>query len=167
VSIKLIFLNIVTTTDKLFQYAEEDSLADPATKEALRYRTVLFSGVQQLLQRPISTNMAVAVCSMIKGCDMNIRKVLGTTLANDLTGKIIYTPPVGETVIRDLLANWEQYVHAEDDTDPLVKMAVTHYQFEATHPFADGNGRTGRILNTPYLLVYAAGGGNHFLLDPN
>ncbi|KEQ16808.1 protein adenylyltransferase Fic [Endozoicomonas numazuensis] len=144
--------NIVTTTDKLFQYAEEDSQADPATKEALRYRTALFSGVQQLAQRPISTNMAVAVCSTIKGCEMNVRKVPGTTLANDLTGKIIYTPPVGEIVIRDLLANWEQYVHAEDDTDPLVKMAVTHYQFEAIHPFTDGNGRTGRILNILYML---------------
>ncbi len=144
--------NIVTTTDKLFQYAEEDSHADPATKEALRYRTALFSGVQQLAQRPITTNMAVAVCSTIKGCDMDIRKVPGTALANDLTGNIIYTPPVGETVIRDLLANWEQYVHVEDDTDPLVKMAVTHYQFEAIHPFTDGNGRTGRILNVLYLL---------------
>lgn len=144
--------NVVTTTDKLFQYAEEDSLADPATKEALRYRTALFSGVQQLTQRPISTNMAVAICSIIKGCEMDIRRVPGTKLANDLTGSIIYTPPEGETVIRDLLANWEQYVHAEDDTDPLIKLAVTHYQFEAIHPFTDGNGRTGRVLNILYLL---------------
>ncbi|WP_252176538.1 Fic family protein [Endozoicomonas sp. 4G] len=144
--------NIVTTTDKLFQYAEEDSQADPATKEALRYRTALFSGVQQLAQRPISTNMAAAVCSTIKGCEMDIRKVPGTKLANDLTGRIIYTPPEGEAVIRDLMADWERYIHVEDDTDPLVKMAVTHYQFEAIHPFTDGNGRTGRILNILYLL---------------
>ncbi len=59
--------------------------------------------------------------------------------------------PVGETVIRELLANWETYPHSDDDTDPLIRMAVAHYQFEAIHPFTDGNGRTGRILNSLYL----------------
>lgn len=63
-----------------------------------------------------------------------------------------YTPPVGEEVIRRLLANWEDYLHAPDGADPLIRMAASHYQFEAIHPFTDGNGRTGRILNTLYLV---------------
>lgn len=144
--------NIVTTTDKLFQFSAEDSLADPATKEALRYRTALKQGFLQLKQRPLCTNTAVEICSVIKSMQMDIRKVPGTALSNQATGEIIYTPPVGESVIRDLLANWEQYLHLQDDTDPLIKMAVSHYQFEAIHPFADGNGRTGRVLNLLYLI---------------
>lgn len=144
--------NIVTTSDKLFQYAQEDSNADHATKEALRYRTALYQGYKQLEQRPLCTNTAVEICSTIKSTQMDIRKVPGTTLSNQSTGEIIYTPPVGENVIRDLLANWEAFIHAEDDIDPLVKMAITHYQFEAIHPFIDGNGRTGRVLNILYLI---------------
>ncbi len=144
--------NIVTTSDKLFQYAQEDSHADHATKEALRYRTALYQGYQQLEQRPLCTNTAVEICSTIKSVQMDIRKVPGTTLSNQATGEIIYTPPVGEQVIRELLANWEVFHHTEDDIDPLVKMAISHYQFEAIHPFIDGNGRTGRVLNILYLI---------------
>ncbi|PQQ37966.1 addiction module protein [Photorhabdus luminescens] len=144
--------NIVTTSDKLFQYAQEDSLADPATKEALRYRTALYEGFIQLTRRPLCTNTAIEVCSRLKAVDMNIRKVSGTTLSNQATGEIIYTPPEGESQIRDLLSNWEQFLHAEDGIDPLIKMAIAHYQFEAIHPFTDGNGRTGRIINILYLI---------------
>lgn len=144
--------NIVTTTDKLFRFSAEDSQADPATKEALRYRTALNSGFHQLQHRPLCTNTAIEICSVIKSVDMDIRKVPGTALTNQANGDIIYTPPVGESVIRDLLANWEQYMHQQDDTDPLIKMAVAHYQFEAIHPFTDGNGRTGRVLNLLYLI---------------
>lgn len=144
--------NIVTTTDKLFQFAQEDSMADPATKEALRYRTALFSGFKALAKRPLCTNTALEICSTIKEVQMDIRKVPGTSLTNQATGETIYTPPVGETVIRDLLSNWEQFLHNEDGLDPLIKMAMAHYQFEAIHPFIDGNGRTGRILNILYLI---------------
>lgn len=144
--------NIVTTTDKLFQFAQEDSMADPATKEALRYRTALFSGFKALAKRPLCTNTALDICSTIKEVQMDIRKVPGTSLTNQTTGETIYTPPVGETVIRDLLSNWEQFLHNEDGLDPLIKMAMAHYQFEAIHPFIDGNGRTGRILNILYLI---------------
>lgn len=144
--------NIVTTSDKLFQYAQQDSHADHATKEALRYRTALHQGYKQLEQRPLCTNTAIEICSTIKSVHMDIRKVPGTTLSNQATGEVIYTPPVGEQVIRDLLTNWESFLHAEDDIDPLVKMAISHYQFEAIHPFIDGNGRTGRVLNILYLI---------------
>lgn len=144
--------NIVTTTDRLFQFAQEDSGADKATKEALRYRTALFEGYKQLAQRPLNTNMAVEVCSTIKSVTMDIRKIPGTALSNQITGEVIYTPPVGEDVLRHLLSNWEQFLHADDDIDPLIKMAVSHYQFEAIHPFTDGNGRTGRVMNVLYLI---------------
>ncbi|WP_068809908.1 protein adenylyltransferase Fic [Pseudohongiella nitratireducens] len=145
--------NIVTTTDKLFQYAGSDEAhADPATKEALRYRSALYEGWQTLANRPINTNMVESICSQIKGVDMAVRKVPGTALANDHTGEIISTPPAGEKVLRDLLSNWESFLHKQPDLDPLIRMAVMHYQFEAIHPFTDGNGRTGRILNILYLV---------------
>ncbi len=144
--------NIVTTTDKLFQYALEDKGADHATKEALRYRTALYQGYIQLERKPLCTATAIEVCSTLKHSEMDIRKVPGTFIGNQTTGEIIYTPPAGESVIRDLLTNWERFLHDDDDIDPLIKMAVSHYQFEAIHPFYDGNGRTGRILNVLYLI---------------
>lgn len=147
--------NIVTTTDKLFQYALKDKDADHATKEALRYRTALYQGYIQLESKPLCTTTAIEVCSTLKHCEMDIRKVLGTVIGNQTTGEIIYTPPDGENVIRDLLTNWERFLHDDDDLDPLIKMAVSHYQFEAIHPFYDGNGRTGRILNVLYLIEYS------------
>lgn len=144
--------NIVTTSDKLFQFAEEDSHADPMTKEALRYRTALREGFNQLRHRPLCVTTALDICSTIKASQMDVRKVPGTALLNQATGETIYTPPVGETVIRDLLSNWVMFLHQEDDIDPLIKMAIAHYQFEAIHPFIDGNGRTGRVLNILYLV---------------
>lgn len=145
--------SIVTTTDLLFQHAQDASNhADPATKEALRYRKALHQGFRSLAERPLSTNTAVEVCRTLKGVDMDIRRVPGVQLANDRTGEIIYTPPDGEDRLRDMLANWERFLHNETDLDPLVRMAVGHYQFEAIHPFTDGNGRTGRVLNTLFLI---------------
>lgn len=144
--------NIVTTTDELFKHAAEDKGADHATKEALRYRTALYQGFVQLEQKPLCTATAIEVCSTLKNAQMDIRKVPGTIIGNQTTGDVIYTPPVGEAVIRGLLTNWERFLHEEDELDPLIKMAVSHYQFEAIHPFYDGNGRTGRILNVLYLI---------------
>ena len=144
--------NIVTTTDHLFQFAQADQHADASTKEALRYRTALHNGYQSLRHRPLCTATAVEVCRTIKASDIDIRKIPGTALANDKDGRVIYTPPEGEAALRDLLANWERFLHNERDLDPLVRMAVGHYQFEAIHPFSDGNGRTGRILNILFLI---------------
>ncbi len=149
--------NIVTTSDQLFRFADSNlnhaaNQTDPATKEALRYRAALYQGFQTIQQRPLNTNLAVELCRTIKGSNLDIRRVPGTTLANDRTGDVIYTPPAGETVIRQLLSNWEQFLHNHEEIDPLVRMAVAHYQFEAIHPFTDGNGRTGRLLNILYLV---------------
>lgn len=144
--------NIVTTTDALFRAADkhEDS-ADPATKEALRYRTALREGFDHIQKRPLATRTAVQVCRTIKAAALDVRTVPGTALASTATGELTYTPPEGEAVLRDLLANWEQFLNEEIAVDPLVRMAVGHYQFEAIHPFTDGNGRTGRILNILFL----------------
>ena len=144
--------NIVTTTDKLFQFANEDGNADPATREALRYRTALSTGYTKLRERPLTANTAIEICTTIKSVDMQVRKVPGTRLMNPGSGEIIYTPPEGESLLQNLLGNWEAFLHADDELDPLIKMAVAHYQFEAIHPFIDGNGRTGRILNILYLI---------------
>jgi Fic family protein len=144
--------NIVTTTDRLFQYQHADEHADPATREALRYGRALMEGFRALKQTPLSTRTAEQVCTRIKGVQMQVRRVPGTALANDTGGAEIYTPPVGEDVLRGKLANWERYLHETPDVDPLVRMAVGHYQFEAIHPFTDGNGRTGRVLNSLFLI---------------
>jgi Fic family protein len=144
--------NIVTTTDRLFQYQHADEHADPATREALRYSNALMEGFRFLKETPLNTRMAEQVCTRIKGVQMQVRRVPGTALANDQSGAVIYTPPVGEDVLRGKLANWERYLHETPDVDPLVRMAVGHYQFEAIHPFTDGNGRTGRVLNSLFLI---------------
>jgi len=144
--------NIVTSTDRLFQYSQGHDNADPATKEALRYRTALHRGYQSLKVRPLCTATAVDVCRTLKGADMDIRRTPGTPLVNDRTGEVIYTPPEGEARLRDLLANWERFLHHQTELDPLIRMAVGHYQFEAIHPFTDGNGRTGRVINILHLI---------------
>lgn len=145
--------NIVTTADELFRFAGgEQGATDPATREALRYRTALYAGFQSLRERPLSTVTAVEICQTIKDRQIDIRRVPGTALANQRSGEVIYTPPEGADLLRSQLANWEQFLHNETALDPLVRMAVGHYQFEAIHPFADGNGRTGRILNILFLV---------------
>jgi Fic family protein len=145
--------NIVTTADKLFRHAgKADGESDGPTKEAFRYRTALYQGFRHLNERPLSTATCVEVCRIIKGVELDIRKTPGTALENKITGEIVYTPPEGESLLRDKLANWERFIHDFSDVDPLIRMAVMHYQFEAIHPFTDGNGRTGRVLNILYLV---------------
>jgi Fic family protein len=152
--------NIVTTTDALFQYAAKDpARADLAIKETLQYRESLYHGLDQLRSRPIATRLIEEICSKTKGMEMHVRKVPGTALVNARTQETIYTPPQGEALLREKLADWERFFHAEEadgerggEIDPLVRMAVLHYQFEAIHPFLDGNGRTGRVLNLLYLV---------------
>ena len=144
--------NIVTTADQLFRFRESDEKADAPTKEALRYSQALLEGFRTLSDHPLNTRTAEEVCSKIKGTTMSVRRVPGTTLANDRTGEIIYTPPAGEDHLRDLLSNWERFLHERVELDPLIRLAAAHYQFEAIHPFTDGNGRTGRVLNSLYLI---------------
>ena len=146
--------NVVTTSDRLFRFAQasQGSEIDAATKEALRYRSALWQGVQSVKRRPLSTATAIDVCRELLGIDIDIRQVPGTALVNESTGQVIYTPPVGKDLLRRQLSNWETFLHRANGLDPLIRMAVGHYQFEAIHPFTDGNGRTGRILNLLFLV---------------
>ena len=145
--------NIVTTTDKLLEYvdAAEDK-ADPATKEALRYRRALFESSKAVQKKSLTAATAIDVCRTIKDERLDIRTNSGTNLKNNKTGEIIYTPPEGQKLLSEKLKNWEEFLHEKTELDPLVRMAIQHYQFEAIHPFTDGNGRTGRIVNIIYLV---------------
>ncbi len=146
--------NIVTTNDELYRaFAGETDRTDPATKEVLRYNDALWYGIDEIKNgRPLCTSLFEEIVQVIKQNTAGIRRIPGTKIVNDKTGTVIYTPPYGENIIRDKLAALEQFIHSADDIDPLVKMAAVHYQFEAIHPFSDGNGRTGRILNILYLI---------------
>lgn len=146
--------NIVTTNDELYRaFADEGQRTNPHTKEVLRYKDALWRGYRIIRDenRPLTTGLFVDLYQIIKQTDAGIRKTPGTKLANP-AGGVIYTPPEGETIIRDKLANLEKFIYDKNDIDPLVKLAVMHYQFEAIHPFTDGNGRTGRIINILYLI---------------
>ena len=100
----------------------------------------------------LTTNLFIQLVQTIRKNKAGIQKTPGTKIQNAATGKTVFTPPEGEQVIRQKLKNLEDYIHAEDGVDPLVKLAVIHYQFEAIHPFIHGNGRTGRILNSLFLV---------------
>jgi Fic family protein len=149
--------NIITTQDALYQALVTNTKdIDPQTKEVLNYRTALWTGYESLTKRKILTTNAITdIQKMLENNNAGIRKLSGTVLKNSKTGKTIYTPPEGEDVIRSLLKNLEDYINNDDsdNIDPLIKIAVIHYQFESIHPFYDGNGRTGRIINVLYLIL--------------
>jgi Fic family protein len=148
--------NIVTTQDELYQATMESENATSAAKEVLRYREALYRGLEIMTRRKniLSVNTMIEIVQVIKQNNAGIRETPGTALKNAITGEIIYTPPEGKPVIQEKLANLEHFINDDEFStlDPLVKMAVIHYQFEAIHPFIDGNGRTGRILNGLYLV---------------
>jgi Fic family protein len=147
--------NIVTTHDELFKASvASKKIANPSVKEVFHYKGALWLGLDALEKQPIlNTNLFIQLVQTIKENQSGIRNVPGTQLKNPVTGQVIYSPPEGEAVIREKLKNLEDYIHSEDGTDPLVKMAIIHYQFEAIHPFFDGNGRAGRILILLYLKL--------------
>ena len=146
--------NIVTTNDALYRaLTASSSKVDPATKEVLQYRTALWEGFNELKKRGLmTTNLFIKTVQTIVQSQAGIRVLPGTVIQNTKTGEVLYTPPLGEGVIREKLRNLEEYIHGSDETDPLIKLAIIHYQFEAIHPFSDGNGRTGRIINSLFLV---------------
>ncbi|MEE8553853.1 MAG: Fic/DOC family N-terminal domain-containing protein [Desulfobacterales bacterium] len=147
--------NIITTNDALFRaFSAKTSRVDPATKEVLRYREALWKGFHDIRERPLmTTNLFIEIVQTIRGNRAGIRNTPGTKIANAVTGEVIFTPPEGEAIIRNKLKNLEDYIHEEGEVDPLTKLAIIHYQFESIHPFTDGNGRTGRIVNILYLVL--------------
>ncbi|MFN6037943.1 MAG: Fic family protein, partial [Bacteroidota bacterium] len=144
--------NIITTNDELYKSLVADrKIENSATKEVLSYKEALWLGLEELKTKPfITTNLCIKIVQCIKQNNASIRNTPGTTLSN-AKGEIIYTPPSGEDIIRKKLANLEKFINENETIDPLIKMAILHYQFEAIHPFSDGNGRTGRILLLLYL----------------
>ena len=146
--------NIITTNDELYKSLVADrKVENSATKEVLSYKEALWLGLKEVKIKPfITTNLCISIVQCIKQNSASIRVTPGTTLANK-HGEVIYTPPSGEDIIREKLSNLEKFINEEDVIDPLIKMALLHYQFEAIHPFADGNGRTGRILLLLYLKL--------------
>jgi len=146
--------NIVTTHDEVFKAISVEDYKSPAAKEVVNYRTALWHGYNMVIEKDLITiNMITDIQQLIILNRAGIRKQPGTVLKNEATGEIVYTPPDNEQEILELLANLENYINGNDEIDPLVKLAVIHYQFEAIHPFYDGNGRTGRILNILYLVL--------------
>lgn len=148
--------NIVTTQDELYEATvTSDDGASPA-KEVLRYREALYRGLEVMKKRKniLSVNTMIEIVQTIKQNSAGIRRTPGTALKNAISGEVIYTPPEGKRMIEEKLANLERFINDDEfsSLDPLIKMAIIHYQFEAIHPFIDGNGRTGRILNGLYLV---------------
>jgi Fic family protein len=147
--------NIITTQDDLFQASvAERKVESPATKEVLHYKDAIWFGFEHIKKKPLlTTNLFIAIMRIIKENQSGIRNLPGTQLKNPATEKTIYTPPEGENIIRKKLKALEYFINIDDDIDPLAKMALIHYQFEAIHPFFDGNGRTGRIILLLYLKL--------------
>lgn len=147
--------NIVTTHDSIYKVLTESGFKEDAAKEVVDYRSAIWRGYEIIKEKGfIATNILSELQAMIEPNKSGIRKNPGTNLVNSKTGEIIYTPPQTESEIRYLLKNLEDYINDFDDSiDPLIKMALIHYQFESIHPFYDGNGRTGRILNVLYLVL--------------
>lgn len=147
--------NIITTHDELFKAMSYSNYNSPAAKEVINYRTALWHGYELVKKNEMLTiNMIIEVQELIENNKAGIRKLPGTVLKNQATGEVVYTPPSGEEEILLLMSNLEKYMNEDfDNVDPLIKLAVIHFQFESIHPFYDGNGRTGRIINVLYLVL--------------
>lgn len=147
--------NIVTTHDELFKTMSRENYETPAAKEVVNYRSAIWRGYKLVKENGfLSINMIIEIQNIIEANKGGLRKLPGTVLKNQATGEIIYTPPSGKEEILSLLGNLEEYINIDNgQIDPLIKLAVIHYQFESIHPFYDGNGRTGRIINVLYLVL--------------
>lgn len=147
--------NVITTSDELFRYlAVGNERASDATKEAARYRPALSMGIERLRDHPqLDAQLLMDTCSQILGSETDVRDT-AVYIGNPLTRYVAYTPPYGKPTLLRLIDNLLNFANEDaSNLDPIVKMAIIHYQFEAIHPFPDGNGRTGRIINILYLLL--------------
>ena len=147
--------NIVTTHDDIYKVLTESGYKEENAKEVVDYRNAIWLGYEQIKKDGyINTNTIVKIQGTIEHNNAGIRKLPGTELKNSITGETIYTPPQSEEEIITYLKNLEDFINnREDGIDPLIKVSLIHYQFESIHPFYDGNGRTGRILNILYLVL--------------
>jgi Fic family protein len=148
--------NIITTQDDLYtSNALKREFANLAAKEVHSYASALLDGYKDVKKIGLLTNNCILkIQSTLEENSAGFRKLPGTALKNEQTGETVYEPPQDTTQINDLMTNLEQFINDDDlcDIDPLIKMAIIHHQFESIHPFYDGNGRTGRIINILYLV---------------
>jgi len=153
--------NIFTTEDELYKAvsdAVKEQSANPSTKEVLRYREALWEGFKGIQENGvIDKELIIRIYQKVKNTNQEIRSpqaqvVIKRGQSELRPGEIVYTPPRGEGIVEQKLENLIDYLNNDMNTDPLLKMVIAHYQFEAIHPFSDGNGRTGRILNLLYLV---------------
>ncbi|OQY01235.1 MAG: addiction module protein [Desulfobacteraceae bacterium 4572_130] len=149
--------NIITTHDELFRAMVADTaIVSKETKEVQQYREAVRKGFENLKEHKIFTvNHILEIQSILLKNDAGVRKLPGTMLKNDKAGQIILVSPQEHQTIINLFKNLEKYINDDSvqDIDPTIKMAIIHYQFESIHPFYDGNGRTGRIINILYLIL--------------
>lgn len=148
--------NIVTTNDEIYQALStpQNNQISPSTKEVMHYKEALWCGYSKIKEGyPLTINLFIDLFRIVKKREDGIRSLPGTCLKNTY-GETVYTPPDNKTDIMRLLTNFENYINnsTNDNVDPLIKMAILHYQFECIHPFPDGNGRVGRIINVLYLI---------------
>ena len=147
--------NIVTTHDEIYKAMVKPNDATPAAKEVTDYRAAIWEGYNLVKDKHmINANIIVKIQEKLEHNKAGIRRTRGTVIKNAITNEVIYTPPQEYKEILDYMKNLEDYINIDDDmVDPLIKLAIIHYQFESIHPFYDGNGRTGRIINILYLIL--------------
>jgi Fic family protein len=149
--------NIITTHDDIFKTELNlDGYKSLNAKEVQSYISALKKGFELIITKKLLTNNdIISIQSELEKNNAGFRKLPGTALKNASTGEVIYTPPQDQQEILDLMSNLESFINDNSitDIDPLVKMAIIHFQFESIHPFYDGNGRTGRIINVLYLVM--------------
>jgi Fic family protein len=148
--------NIITTHDEIYQLAVDKTGVSQSAKEVQNYRQALLKGFQLVKEYELLlTKHILEIQQELEQNSAGIRKQSGTVLKNPSTGEVKHIPPQNPSDIVELLTNLESYINndALEDIDPLIKMAIIHFQFESIHPFYDGNGRTGRIINILYLVL--------------
>lgn len=148
--------NIITTQDELYKaLTVNNTHITPETKEVVNYRRAIFTGFDIIQKQGfLRVNDIVTIQQELVGNTAGVRSTPGTVLRNEKTGEVVYTPPQDKQEILDLLSNFiDHYNQTGQELNPLINLAVLHYQFESIHPFYDGNGRTGRILNIIYLIL--------------
>jgi Fic family protein len=149
--------NIITTHDDLYKSELNfDSFLTSNAKEVQNYVTAIKKGFELVSQNGfITNNIIIKIQKELDGNNAGFRRLPGTELKNAETGEVVYTPPQDYKEVNRLMSNLEEFINSQDkyELDPLIKMAIIHYQFESIHPFYDGNGRTGRIINILYLII--------------